>query len=149
MDTGRKSFRAALFAGTLAGALLFSALTGAAADKAVMDKGKKIYNSYCATCHKPNGEGMSGVYPPLAKSDYLKKQSKEEIIQSVVFGLTGKIKVNGKTYNGVMTPIPSNYSSADIAAVLTYVYSSWGNPGTAVSTQDVDKVKKAGKPKKK
>lgn len=149
MNIGRESFRTLFFAGTVAGVLLFSAITGFAADKATMDKGKKIYNAYCSTCHQANGQGMSGVYPPLAKADYLQKKSKDEIIQAVVFGLTGKIKVNGKTYNGVMTPIPGNYSSADVAAVLTYVYNSWGNPGTTVTVQDVDKVKKAGKPKKK
>lgn len=92
---------------------------------------------------------MSGVYPPLAKSDYIQKKSRDEVARSVIFGLTGKVKVNGKTYNGVMTPIPGNYSSADIAAVLTYVYNSWGNPGGEFTPKDVDKLKKAGKPKKK
>ena len=33
--------------------------------------GKEIYNDFCVQCHLDNGEGVSGVFPPLAKSDYL------------------------------------------------------------------------------
>lgn len=140
---------ALLAAAALVSTALLSAFTTTAADPAAMSKGEKIYKSYCSTCHQATGKGMPDIYPPLAKSDYLAKKNKTEVIQAMVFGLSGKMKVNGKTYNGMMPPIPGNYSSADIAAVLTYVYNSWGNPGTAVTAQEVDQVKKQGKPKKK
>jgi len=114
-------------------------------DKAVMEKGKKIYNAYCFTCHQPTGLGLPGAFPPLAKSDYLVKNSKDVVIKSVVFGLQGEVTVNGVKYNSVMTPIPPNYTPADIAAVITYVYNSWGNPGGTVTEAEVVAVKKAGK----
>ncbi len=112
-------------------------------DKATMDRGAKVYKGYCSTCHQANGQGLSTIYPPLAKSDWLKNQPKEKVIESVIYGLKGAITVNGKKYNGVMNPLPSTYKDEDIAAVITYVYNSWGNPGTVVTVADVQKVKAA------
>ncbi|MEN3026556.1 MAG: cytochrome c [Chlorobiota bacterium] len=107
----------------------------------VVQRGKQIYDSYCKTCHQANGQGIAGVYPPLAKSDYL--NDKRKTIHSVVFGLSGPIVVNGKQYNGVMPAAP--YNDQDIAAVLTYVYNSFGNPGGIVTPEEVAAVRKAGK----
>jgi nitrite reductase (NO-forming) len=65
-----------------------------------------------------------------------------QIIKEVVNGKSGKLKVNGKEYNGVMAPLPKKYTDEDIAGVLTYVYNSWGNKGTVVTVADVKKHKK-------
>lgn len=128
----------AVIAGTAALGLAFAGSSAIAQDKA---KGEKTYKAYCQTCHQANGQGTPGVYPPLAKSDYLTSQSKEKVIQSVVFGLSGEITVNGKKFNGVMNPLPSNYTEKDVADVVTYVYGSWGNSGTSVSEADVKAAK--------
>lgn len=114
-----------------------------AQDKAAsMTRGQKVYNEYCKTCHQANGQGLGAVYPPLAKSDYLVKTPMPQIIKEVVNGKSGKIKVNGKEYNGVMAPMPKKYTDEDIAGVLTYVYNSWGNKGPVVTVADVKKHKK-------
>jgi nitrite reductase (NO-forming) len=125
-------------------ALICSYAVGiAAADKAaLMAKGQKIYNEYCKTCHQPNGQGLGTVYPPLAKSDYLKNTPMPTIIKEVVNGKSGKLKVNGKEYNGVMAPLPKKYTDDDIAGVITYVYNSFGNSGPVVTPADVKKHKK-------
>jgi len=114
-------------------------------DKAVMEKGKKVYNAYCFTCHQPTGLGLPGAFPPLAKSDYLTKNPKNVVIKSVMFGLQGKVTVNGNEFNNVMTPLPPNYNDSDIAAVLTYIFNSWGNPGGVITEAEVAKVRAAGK----
>lgn len=132
---------------------LFSALTlgfvGSAysADKATMEKGAKVYNEYCKTCHQATGNGIPKVYPPLAKSDYLKNSSKDKIIESVTLGLKGEITVNGQKYNNVMVALPSKYSDADAAAVITYVYNSWGNSGQTVTEAEVKKIRSKAKKK--
>jgi mono/diheme cytochrome c family protein len=117
-----------------------------AQNKDVMKKGEKVYNEYCKTCHQADGKGTPKVFPPLAGSDYLKKMDKKHIIQSVIFGLSGKITVNGVEYNNVMAPIPATYKDEDIAAVITYVYNSWGNKGPTVTPAEVTAIKKEGKP---
>jgi nitrite reductase (NO-forming) len=108
--------------------------------KDVMDKGAKVYNEYCKTCHQDKGQGLGTVYPPLAKSDWLQKTKKDDVIKAVVKGLNGKIKVNGKEYNGVMAPLPAKYTAEEVAAVITYVYNSFGNKGPTVTAAEVKKV---------
>jgi nitrite reductase (NO-forming) len=103
----------------------------------MMAMGKSVYNSTCLACHQANGQGLPNVFPPLAKSDFLK--NKEATIDAVVHGLSGEITVNGKTYNGIMPP--QNLNNKQVAAVLTYVYSQWGNSGAKVTENEVAKVR--------
>ncbi len=109
--------------------------------------GKKVYEEYCKTCHMANGEGMAKVYPPIAKSDYIVKTPTEILIREVVFGKSGKVTVNGKEYNGVMAPLPSKYKDKDIADVMTYIFTNFGNSKGKVTVKDVAAAKKKGKVK--
>ncbi|MFO7447331.1 MAG: copper-containing nitrite reductase [Ignavibacteriaceae bacterium] len=106
---------------------------GASGDLKAMGKG--VYTTTCQPCHQANGEGIAGVFPPLAKSDFL--NNKEKSIRAVINGLSGPLTVNGKTYNGVMPP--QNINDEQVAAVLTYVYSQWGNSGKTVTKDEVAK----------
>ncbi|MEO7098888.1 MAG: copper-containing nitrite reductase [Luteolibacter sp.] len=104
----------------------------------MMEKGKRVYSQTCFACHQMTGEGMPGVFPPQAKSDFL-MADKERSIRAVVKGLSGPIKVNDKDYNGVMPPVILN--DEQVAQVLTYVRNSWGNEGEMVTTDEVRKVR--------
>src|SRR5262245_29275639 len=61
-------------------------------------RGQEIYGKTCHVCHKDDGLGQTGVYPPLAKSDFLAKDTKRAI-GIVLNGIDGEIIVNGKIYN--------------------------------------------------
>ena len=98
--------------------------------------GQELFAGTCSVCHQANGAGLPGVFPPLAKSDFLGDMSRA--INVVLRGLTGKIKVNGSDYDSVMPPMNQLNDDA-IANILTYVVNSWGNPGGRVSTEDVKK----------
>ncbi len=105
-----------------------------------IEKGKAVYMQTCFVCHQPNGQGVAGQIPPLAKSDFLMKLSKDDYIRGVLQGRTGEIVVNGKTYNGTMVPI--NYlSDEQVANVLTYVRNSFGNSGEPVTTEEVIRIR--------
>lgn len=92
--------------------------------------GKSVYGTTCFACHQSEGQGIPNAFPPLAKSDYLNADA-NRAINVVIKGLSGEITVNGKKINSVM---PSqNLSDDEIADVLTYVYSSWGNNKTVVT----------------
>ena len=71
-------------------------------------KGKESFASACAACHGAEGKGMSGVFPPLAKSDFLKPPYKQAL-EAVIGGMSGALTVNGKEYNNLMTAM-SNLS---------------------------------------
>lgn len=99
--------------------------------------GEDIYKRACASCHMAGGDGIANVYPPLAKSDYI--TDKEKTILQVIKGSSGELVVNGKTYNNTMPPQQLN--DDEVAAVLSYVYSSFGNTGTAVTAAEVAAVR--------
>lgn len=100
-----------------------------------MERGKKVFLSVCFACHMQEGQGLPGVFPPLAGSDFL-KADKGRAIRIPLKGLSGPITVNGKQYNNVMPP-QSQLSDAQVADVLTYVMNSWGNYMGTVSENDV------------
>jgi len=106
--------------------------------------GKAIFESNCAMCHQAAGQGLEAVFPPLAKADYLMERAKSadrsELVGLILNGKTGALTVNGIEYNGVMTPV-AGLTDEDIAAVLSFVTSNWGNAGAPPFT--VDEVKKA------
>ncbi len=102
--------------------------------------GQQLFTGTCSVCHQANGEGMPGVFPPLAKSDYLAKQTREHLIAIPLHGLNGSVTVNGKDYNSVMPPM-SQLTDDEVANILTYVLNSWGNPGGQVSKEEVSKVR--------
>ena len=107
--------------------------------KSSVSRGKELFVTYCITCHLEQGEGIEGVYPPLAKSDYL-MADKNRSIQQVLKGITGEIKVKGKTYN--MEMIGLNLTDDQVSDVLNYVRNSFGNKGEAVTPENVKAIRK-------
>jgi len=103
--------------------------------------GEQVFNRTCMACHQSNGQGLQGIFPPLAGADYL-LADRERAIRIVIEGKQGEIEVNGKKYNQVMTP--QNLSDDEIASVLTFVTNSWGNKAKMVTPEEVAKVRAAG-----
>ncbi len=108
--------------------------------------GKKNFELVCATCHQANGQGVAGVYPPLAGSEWA-TGSEERVIRIVLYGLKGPLTVEGKTYNAAAMPAIGkvagsgyNWSDDKIAAVLTYVRASFGNIAGAITPEQVAAV---------
>lgn len=99
---------------------------------ASIERGKAVYTEYCVSCHLANGEGVQGVFPPLANSDYL-NHKREESIRAVKFGQKGEITVNGVKYKGMM-PSP-RLETNEIADVMNYICNSWGNKTKKMITE--------------
>jgi nitrite reductase (NO-forming) len=100
-----------------------------------VDHGADVFAHTCAACHQPNAQGLPPAFPPLAGSDFL-MADKERSIGVVLGGLSGKVTVNGATFDSAM-PSQAHLSDADIAAVLTYARSHFGNEGGPVSEAEV------------
>ena len=101
-----------------------------------MEAGEAAYLANCAACHQPTGVGLTGAFPPLAKSDFLKTLTRDDLIDSVLKGFTGKIVVNGVEYNNTMAPM-AHLSDNDVANAITYVLNSWENEGGNVTPEQV------------
>lgn len=122
--------------------LLSAALTLAActdAPRAGADPGARVYNTNCVTCHQPEGQGVAGIYPPLTQTEWV-NGDEGRLIRLVLNGVRGPIEVNGVQYNNVMTP-HGFLSDDQIAAVLTYVRSNFGNTAGPVAPDDVAAVR--------
>jgi mono/diheme cytochrome c family protein len=87
--------------------------------------GKTVYTNNCMNCHMEDGKGIANAFPPLAKSDYLKRPAKD-LIAVILKGQSGEVKVNGVVYNGNM-PAQDYLTDEEIADVLNYISNSWGN----------------------
>lgn len=95
----------------------------------VLPDGGAIYTANCMACHQATGLGIPGVFPPLAGHApelYRIPGGREYLIKSILYGLLGPITVDGRTYNAPMPAFP-RLSDADIAAVLNYILTAWGN----------------------
>jgi mono/diheme cytochrome c family protein len=108
-------------------------------DKATMARGKKVYDTYCITCHQADGGGVPQLNPPLEKTSYV-LGSKTKLIRVVLKGLDTHEEIDGETYSNVMAPF--NYlTDQQIADVLTYVRNSFGNKATTITPGDVKYVR--------
>ncbi len=108
-------------------------------DKGVVAGGEKVYSIYCGTCHQRDGKGASGRFPPLAKSSWV-TGNKEKLITIVLKGLEGPIDVNGEEFNATM-PQHSFLGNAEIANVLTFIRGNFGNQASAITPEEVEKVR--------
>jgi len=116
-------------------------LTGSATKEQRISAGSVLYNGTCSVCHQQNGEGLAGVFPPLANSDYLMADTRRAI-EVVLNGLTGPVTVNGSDFNSVMPPM-SQLNDDEIANILTFALNSWGNEDGVISSDDVAAVRAA------
>jgi mono/diheme cytochrome c family protein len=106
-----------------------------------MKKGASGY-AVCGGCHQGNGGGIPGQFPPLAGSEWVNGGT-ERLVRVVQHGLVGAITVKGQGYNtpGGMQAFGAAMSSQDLANVLTYIRNTWGNEGTMVTKEMVQKVR--------
>ncbi|KWB75318.1 c-type cytochrome [Burkholderia ubonensis] len=110
-----------------------SATAGAAPD------GTQIFASRCASCHQVSGQGLPGVFPPLAGSEWVNGDAKV-FARILLLGVNGNLSVKGATFNGTM-PAFGSMSDDEIAAVGTHVRASFGNK-SAVLTADIVKAER-------
>ena len=118
-----------------------AASTGVLTAQDQVKAGQVLFGGTCSTCHQANGEGLEGVFPPLAKSSLLAAEPKR-IVDIMLHGLNGPVTVNGKEFNSVMPPM-SQLTDDEIANIGTYVLNSWGNPGGRIDKDEVAARRKA------
>ena len=117
------------------------------AEKQFYFSGKSIFANICATCHGKEGEGIPNLAPPLASSEWATADP-DIPIKIVLDGLSGPVMVNGISY-----PVPANgmpglrnnieTNNGDIAGVLTFIRNSFGNKASAITVEQVGKVRAA------
>ena len=113
----------------------------AAAPAADTGAGAKLYQLACATCHMPDGTGVTGLQPALVGSKVVTGPA-GTLAKVILLGPEKALPNRPKTNANVM-PAFDSLSDEDIAAIATYVRKTFGKGASAVTPAQV----KAQRPK--
>lgn len=105
------------------------------------ENGRYLYNSACAPCHQPDGNGIPAQYPPLAGSEWVTAPGAARLIRILLHGMRGQITVGGAQFDNVMLPWKDLMSDSQIAAVLTFIRTEWGHRASTVTPEQVKIVR--------
>jgi cytochrome c oxidase cbb3-type subunit 2 len=99
-------------------------------------KGAALYTANCSACHQASGEGLPGAFPSLKGDAAVNKDDATKHIDVVLDGLHDA-RVSGVVYSSVMPPFSATLSDAEIADLIDYERSSWGNHGKPITAAQV------------
>jgi mono/diheme cytochrome c family protein len=103
--------------------------------------GKALFSANCITCHQATGLGVPGQYPPLAGSEVELGDATNHLIAIVLKGLQGPVVVEGKPFNNAMQAWENQYTDSQLASILTYVRSDWGNNAPPITSDMVKQIR--------
>jgi mono/diheme cytochrome c family protein len=98
--------------------------------------GLDSYLAHCSACHQTGGEGIPGVFPPLKGSGVVNKDDASKHIRAILYGMKDA-RAGGVTYTAVMPPFAAALSNEEVAAIVNYERTSWGNRGKPVTAAQV------------
>jgi cytochrome c oxidase cbb3-type subunit 2 len=99
-------------------------------------KGQALFTATCAACHQATGEGLPGAFPPLKGDPAVNDADPTHHIHVVLRGLQGAT-VGGVAYVSPMPPFAATLKDAEVASIINYERSSWGNHGVTVTAEQV------------
>ena len=108
---------------------------------AALAHGKVVYEAVCGICHGPDGKGKPGQAPALAGSEWVLAKGVNRLAHIPLLGVSGAIKVEGQDWNSNMAAMGAALPDEDLAGVLSYIRSAWGNKAGAVTADDIKKIR--------
>lgn len=126
--------------GSSSSAAASASAAAAANNPASASDGATVYVADCSSCHQANGQGVSGAFPPLAGNPVV-TGNPLAVVAIVKNGLSGRVEVNGAAYSGIMPAWKGQIPDDRLAAVITYIRSSWGNHAPGVSLTQVQSIR--------
>lgn len=103
-------------------------------------QGESLYDNACATCHATDGTGVTKAFPPMVGAEMVTGDV-ELLTRITLHGMSGPLRVKGENYNGFMPSFAGRFSDDEIASILTYIRTSWGNDAGAVSSETVATIR--------
>src|SRR5271167_1306235 len=102
----------------------------------VSKPGARIYLDNCAACHRPDGMGYERVFPRLAGNPVVQAENAQSVVSIVLEG--------SKTPRTARTPAQFTMphfawrlSDKEVADVVNFIRTSWGNSALPVSSAEV------------
>ena len=104
--------------------------------------GKTVYDARCASCHGAQGEGRPPHWPPLENNQSIEMESAVNAIRMVLNGgYPPSTEGNPRPYG--MPPFAGLLSDNEVAAVVSYIRTAWGNRGAPVSAREANELRSA------
>ena len=110
--------------------------------QAPMQRGKAIYEQTCLPCHQADADGVPGMNPPLRKSPYV-QGAPTRLIGIILKGLNDGVEIDGDTYSNPMPAFGSVLKDQEIADVLSYLRSHFGNKAGPINKPQVSRIREA------
>jgi len=106
----------------------------------LVDAGAKVYAEHCESCHRADGKGVAGIYPPLDGNSSVTEPTGINAARIVLLGGFAPVTAaNPRPYS--MPPFAQQLSDEQVAAVISYIRRSWGNHASAMRAEDVSKYR--------
>ncbi|MCX8481604.1 MAG: cytochrome c [Sediminibacterium sp.] len=103
------------------------------------NKGKKIYETHCLTCHQIDGGGVPHLNPPLDGSSLVNSNQLNKLIHIILYGMNDRIKIDGTMYANNMAA-HNDLSNQEVADVLNYIRNEWSNKNKIIITPQQVKI---------
>jgi mono/diheme cytochrome c family protein len=113
-----------------------------AESRLLLSLGKTVYDAQCGTCHGVRGEGKPPHYPPLAGNQSIQMGSAVNPIRMVLNGGYPPGTAGNPMPYG-MPPFAQSLSDEEVAAVVTYIRTAWGNRGAAITAREANDLRSA------
>jgi mono/diheme cytochrome c family protein len=107
-----------------------------------VQRGKAIYEQTCLPCHQADAGGVPGMNPPLRKSPYV-QGAPARLIGIVLQGLNDGVEIDGDTYSNPMPAFGGVLKDQEIADVLSYLRSHFGNKAAPIGKPQVSRIRQA------
>jgi len=115
-----------------------AAVGGNSAAKPVFLEGKKLYSQLCQSCHQENGQGIEGAFPPLKGSPIVDGDNLDLYVTIIMNGYDPRPEYGSMTAVGKLNKLTAN----DVANIINYERTSWGNTGKIVTEAEIQKILK-------
>jgi len=108
--------------------------------QASAERGRALYREHCEACHGPQGEGARGAYPALAGNRSVVMDPPANVIRAVLSGGFQPATAGNPRPWG-MPPFGHVLDDADIAVVVSFIRTQWGNRSVPVTATDVQRLR--------
>jgi mono/diheme cytochrome c family protein len=103
-------------------------------------RGAMTYLDNCAACHRPDGRGYEGVFPPLAGNPAVEASNPTSVV-SIVLGGSSTPRTSQTPAQFAMPAFSWRLSDQEVADVVTFVRSNWGNRADAIDESQVNHLR--------
>jgi mono/diheme cytochrome c family protein len=109
-------------------------------DQEFVDAGAAIFSDSCSGCHRAEGKGVPGMFPPLAHNANVQSKDPTSVIRVILKGAR-TVPTDQRPTPFAMPAFEWKLDDDEVAAVATYVRNAWGNSAPAVTADDVKSLR--------